>query len=278
MTAEPSGSGDPLVSVIMPTRNNARYLDAAIGSLVDQTYRNWELIVVDDDSTDETPEVLSRLSKADSRIRPYRNETNLKQTRTRNFAVGEAVGVYIGQLDSDDERKPTSLEQQVQLLEANPDVVAVGTGCEWCDENMNRLNDRLYPTGDREIRRTFMRYSPFCLPSVMIRASALEQPAFDPAMEPAEDIDLAMRLGMKGKLANLPEPLYRIRTHPRSVTQVGIRAMEKQTFRIRRKGVREYGYRATPGDLGWNAAQWATMYVMPGSLRFRLFNRMRATR
>jgi hypothetical protein len=123
-----------------------------------------------------------------------------------------------------------------------------------------------------------MRYSPFCLPSVMIRACALDQPAFDPAMEPAEDIDLAMRLGMKGKLANLPEPLYRIRAHSRSVTQVGIRAMEKKTFQIRRKGVREYGYKATAVDLAWNGAQYATMYVMPGSLRFRLFNRMRASR
>ena len=164
------------------------------------------------------------------------------------------------------------------FLEANPDVVAVGTGCQWCDEKMNRLNDRLYPLHDQEIRRTFMRYSPFCLPSVMIRASALDDPAFDVSMEPAEDIDLAMRLGMKGRLANLPEPLYRIRTHPRSVTQVGIRAMEKKTFEIRRKGTREYGYHATATDLAWNAAQYATMYLMPGSVRFRLFNRMRASK
>jgi glycosyltransferase involved in cell wall biosynthesis len=262
----------------MPTRNNADYLEAAIGSLIAQTYRNWELIVVDDFSTDGTPAILDRLSKADPRIRAYRNQTNLKQTRTRNFAIGEAAGTYIGQLDSDDEREPTSIEQQVAFLEANPDVVAVGTGCRWCDENMNRLNDRLYPLRDPEIRRTFMRYSPFCLPSVMIRATALDDPAFDIEMEPAEDIDLAMRLGMKGKLANLPGALYRIRTHPRSVTQVGIRVMEKQTFRIRRKAVRDYGYKASVGDLFWNAAQFATMYVIPGSWRFWLFNRMRASK
>jgi glycosyltransferase involved in cell wall biosynthesis len=269
---------EPLVSVIMPTRNHSAYLETAIGSLQAQTYANWELVVVDDCSTDDTPSVLDRLGQADARIRAYRNETNLRQTRTRNFAIGEALGTYIAQLDSDDEREPTSLEQQVAFLEANPDVVAVGTGCQWCDEELNRLNDRLYPLTDSEIRRTFMRYSPFCLSSVVMRASVLEQPVFDPAMEPAEDIDLAMRLGMKGKLANLPGTLYRIRTHPHSVTQVDIRPMEKQTFRIRRKAVREYGYRASLGDLVWNAAQYATMYVMPGSWRVRLFNRMRATR
>ena len=91
---------------------------------------------------------------------------------------------------------------------------------------MNRLNDRLYPLTDRDPER-ILRYSPFCLPSVMIRARRLDDPAFDVDLDPAEDIDLAMRLGMKGKLANLPEPLYRIRTHPGSVTQADPRDGEE---------------------------------------------------
>ncbi len=266
------------MSVIMPTWNQAAYIESAVASLLDQTFTNWELVVVDDCSTDETPSILERLSRSDDRIRAYRNETNIKQTRTRNFAISHARGVYITLLDSDDEREPASLEEQVAFLEENPDVVAVGTGAQWCDENMNRLNDRLYPLTDPEIRRTFLRYSPFCLSSLMIRSSVLGSPAYDPAMEPAEDIDLAMRLGTKGKLANLPGTYYRVRTHPQSVTQRDIRVMERKTFSIRRKAVREYGYRAGVVDLGMNVAQYVTMYLMPGSFRFWLFNKMRSSK
>jgi glycosyltransferase involved in cell wall biosynthesis len=266
-----------LVSVIMATRNNDAYLEAAVASLAAQTHTDWELVAVDDCSTDTTPAILERLSAADSRIRVFRNETNLRLARTRNRAIAEARGPYLAILDSDDEREPSSLEQQVAFMERNPGVVALGTGCQWCDEAMQRMNDRLYPLTDAEIRRTFLRYSPFCVPSLMIRASAVEGPAFDPAMHPADDIDGILRLGEKGKFANLPGTLYRLRTHASSMSQVEVRAQERKTFQVRRKAVREYGYHATIGDIAWNAGQAATMYLMPGWWRFRLFNRLRSS-
>lgn len=271
-----SGMSDPLVSVVMPTYNNASYIEAAIASLVSQTYYNWELVLVDDCSTDGTAEIVLRLAALEGRISSFRSEINLGVAGARNLGIREAAGKYITFLDSDDEREPSSLEKQVRFLEANPGVIVLGTGCQWCDEEMIRLNDRLYPTVDREIRRRFLRYSPFCVASMMLRASELEDPVFDVDLWPADDIDLPMRLGLKGQLANLPEPLYRIRTHRRSVTQSSMRLMERQTFVVRRKAVREYGYRATVVDVGWNATQWVTMYLMPASWRLRLFNRIRA--
>lgn len=268
----------PLVSVIMPAYNNENYIETAIASLIGQTYKNWELIVVNDCSSDKTGEVIDLLAKKDQRIRPFHNRKNIKQTRTRNFAISEAKGKYVTLLDSDDERKPASLQKQVEFLESNPDVVAVGTAVEWCDDNMKRLNDRRYPLSDEQIRKTFFRYSPFCLASLMIRAKALGTPAYNPDVEPAEDIDLAMRLGMKGKLANLSEVLYRVRTHPQSVTQRGARIMEKNTFKIRRKAVREYGYKMTLADKIYNVVQWLSMYLMPPRFRFWLFNKIRSSK
>ncbi len=267
----------PLVSVIMPAWDNEAYIEAAIDSLIAQTYKNWELIVVDDCSSDKTGDVIDRLAGEDKRIRAYYNKQNIKQTRTRNFAIRKAKGKYVTLLDSDDERDPNSLERQSEFLEKNPDVVAVGTGAEWCDEHMNRLNDRLYPLENQQIRRTFFRYSPFCLASLMIRTDKLESPAYNPEIEPAEDIDLAMRLGAKGKLANLPEPLYRVRTHKQSVTQRGARIMEKKTFGVRRMAVRKYGYKMTLTDKIYNAIQFASMYLMPPRFRFWLFNKIRSS-
>ncbi|OVE78950.1 hypothetical protein BVY00_01460 [bacterium G20] len=268
----------PLVSVIMPAWNNEAYIEAAVNSLIDQTYKDWELVVVNDYSNDKTGKVIDSLAKKDKRIRAFHNKQNIKQTRTRNFAISQAKGEYIALLDSDDERPPTSLEKQVKFLEANPDVVAVGTGAEICDIHMNRLNDRLYPLENEQIRRTFFRYSPFCLASLMIRAKALDSPAYNPDVEPAEDIDLAMRLGMKGKLANLPEILYRVRTHKQSVTQRGARVMEKKTFGIRRKAVKQYGYKMTLADMIYNILQFSSMYLMPPRFRFWLFNKIRSSK
>src|SRR6266404_2888512 len=100
---------EPLVSVIMPAWNNEHYIEAAIDSLLRQTYRNWELIVVNDCSSDKTGEVIDRLAKKDKRIKAFHNPKNIKQTRSRNFAISKAKGQYVTLLDSDDERVPTSL-------------------------------------------------------------------------------------------------------------------------------------------------------------------------
>ncbi len=268
----------PLVSVIMPAYNNEIYIEAAVDSLVGQTYKNWELIVVDDHSTDKTGEVIDRLAKKDKRIRAFHNPQRIKQTRSRNFAISKAKGKYVTLLDSDDIRLPDSLQKQIDFLQSHPGVVAVGTGAEICDEQMRRLNDRLYPLENKQIRRTFFRYSPFCLASLMIRTEALDSPAYNPDVEPAEDIDLAMRLGKIGKLANLPDVLYRVRTHKQSVTQRGARIMEKKTFGIRRKAVREYGYKMTLADIVYNTLQFSSMYLMPPRVRFWLFNKIRSSK
>lgn len=269
---------EPLVSVIMPAWNNENYVEGAVNSLLAQTYKNWELIVVDDCSTDDTGKVIDRLAKKDKRIKAFHNKQNIKQTRTRNFAISKAKGKYVTLLDSDDERYPTSLQKQVEFLETHPDYVAVGTACELCDEQMNRLNDRRYPLDNEKIRRTFFRYSPFCLASVMEQAKCLENPAYDADIEPTEDIDLAMRLGARGKLANLPDVLYRVRTHKQSVTQRGARVMEKKTFYVRRKAVREYGYKMSFADRIYNFVQFISMYMMPPRFRFWLFNKIRSSK
>ena len=106
----------------------------------------------------------------------------------------EALGTYVALLDSDDEREPSSLEQQVAFLEARPDVVAVGTGCQWCDEKLDRLNDRLYPLSDAEIRKRILRYSAFCIPSIMMRVDGSSSRCSTGAGARG-GIDLAMRSG-----------------------------------------------------------------------------------
>ena len=139
------------MSVIMSTYDNAAYIEAAIASLIGpDAIANWELIVIDDCSTDGTAAILERLARSDDRISARRNETNQGTDRNRNLAIGDALGQVRHLLDSDDEREPTSLEQQVGFLEANPEVVAGRHRLPVVRrEPRNRLNDRLYPLTDR---------------------------------------------------------------------------------------------------------------------------------
>ena len=110
--------GKPTVSVIMPTHNDVKYLTRAIDSVISQSFKDWELLVVDDGSTDDTPTVIAEYAKKDSRIRPFRIEkASGSPTKPRNIGIENATGRYIAFLDSDDLWLPTKLEHQMALFE-----------------------------------------------------------------------------------------------------------------------------------------------------------------
>jgi glycosyltransferase involved in cell wall biosynthesis len=265
----------PLVSVIMPVYNCEAYIDQALDSLVNQTHKNLEVIVVDDCSKDATWKHLQKWAKKDSRIKPFHNKENLRIVKTLNFAIEQSRGNYLARMDGDDERLPDSIEKQVAFLEANPDVVIVGGTSQVCDENLKPINLRQYPETDSAIRQKMFRFSPFTHPTVMIRKSTLPRPAYDEKFDWAEDYDLYFRLAKFGKLANLSDILYKLRTHKESVSRTKARQQEKLTLYIRLKAVFEYGFTMRTGDKFYFVAQLISMYLMPTSFRFWLFNKIR---
>ena len=116
-----------LVSIIMPLYNYGRFLNAAVGSVLSQTYTNWELIIVDDCSTDDSFEIAEELSKKDKRIRAYRLEKNGGTSAARNKGLDLAKGEFVAFLDSDDQYDPTYLESQLDLLVSNNADIAVAS-------------------------------------------------------------------------------------------------------------------------------------------------------
>lgn len=118
--------GKPTVSVVMPTHNDAKYLKRAIESVLSQSFRDWELLVVDDGSTDETPSLLEHYSNEDPRIKTFRiDPASGSPTKPRNIATEQATGRYIAFLDSDDLWLPTKLESQIAVFEKNKDAAIV---------------------------------------------------------------------------------------------------------------------------------------------------------
>lgn len=264
----------PLVSVIIPIYNCEPYLATALDSMLQQTYRNLEIIAVDDGSTDKSWEIITEFAKKDSRIKPFRNKENLKIVGTLNFAISQSHGKYIARMDGDDRREPDSIEKQVAFLEAHDDVVIVGGAIRVCDSELKPLNTRSYPTTDEAIRAKWFRYSPFAHPAIVMRASAVDQNIYQSNW--AEDYDMYFRIAKKGTLANLDDVVLNLRTHRQSVSQSKLAYQEKLTLYLRLKAVFEYGYTMSTGDKWYFAIQYLTSLLMPARFRFWLFNKVRA--
>ena len=161
-------SQEPLVSVLIPCYNCEKYVEKAVTSIIEQSYSNLEILVIDDGSTDNTGSILQELAQKDSRIRYIKNETNLKLIKTLNKGIDLCRGKYIARMDADDISLPTRIVKQVNFLEKHPDIGIVGT----YTKNFG-ANNRTWKmkTRDKFIRAHLFFNTCFAHPSVMIRTS-----------------------------------------------------------------------------------------------------------
>jgi glycosyltransferase involved in cell wall biosynthesis len=207
----------PRVTVFMPVHNNARYLSGAVASILEQSFSDLELLIIDDGSTDETSEVLDSLS--DSRVRIVRNDTNLGIPVTRNLGLDLARGEFLAFLDSDDIARPDRLDKQLGFLEANPDHVAVGSWATEIDEEGVRHRTLRRPLSWDRIRARTLFLGTIRTPSVTGRVDILRKFRFLPEFPVCSDSDYWVRVAQEHKCANLAEPLIDYRIHPSSITK-----------------------------------------------------------
>ena len=204
----------PTVSVIIPTYNRASMLREAIQSVLDQTYSDFEIIVVDDGSTDDTRKIVNAFF--DKRIR-YVFQENRGRSNARNHAFALAQGKYIAFLDSDDLFLPGKLEKQVAALEKEPGFGMVYSSAICTDEQGKEIPPFMYKaTASGMIYRKVAFYIPLTiiLPTVVMRAEVLSQVGgFDEKMERFEDTDMWRRVARRYPILAIREPLCRIRRH-----------------------------------------------------------------
>ena len=195
------------VSVVMSVFNGERYLGEAMDGILEQTYRDLELVVIDDGSTDGSPEILEERRRSDARLRVFRQE-NRGLTRSLNRGVELSQGEYIARMDADDVADRNRIERQVAFMDAHPDVGLLGTGYHEIDEDGRTLGVKAFPTDDRTLRATLIRYNPFFHASVMLRREVFGAVGlYDPAWPSVEDYELWFRVARRFRLANLKEPL-----------------------------------------------------------------------
>lgn len=208
----------PLISVVLPVWNGARWLTEAIDSIRRQTHDNFELVVVDDGSTDGSADIFEASARSDSRIRTFRQERN-GLVVALNRGLSEAQGQLIARLDADDRAHPQRLQKQTEYLDQYHDVGLVGSWAELIDEQGSIKGFRKYRTRPESLKPLLPRTNPLLHSSIMVRRSVLQKVGlYRPAFEGAEDYDLWLRVSEITKIANLPEYLVQYRLHTTNIT------------------------------------------------------------
>jgi glycosyltransferase EpsE len=223
------------VTVLMAVYNGAGTVKMAVESILRQTYQDWEFLIVDDASTDETPKILGELASQEERVRLICNPKNRGMAASLNVGWKQARSRLIARIDADDVCFRDRLAKQVEFMDQHPEVAVLGTGAELIDEKGNILGVALRPEQHEVLAKRIYKENPFIHPTVMIRRDFLESlGGYDERLRRIGDFDLWLRGYRRFHFHNLPLPLvrYRLRNKPiLSDIFLGAFAMMKGAFR-----------------------------------------------
>lgn len=236
-----------VVSIILPTYNGGRFIARAVESVLAQDFQDFELLVIDDGSTDDTVALIAPFITKDARVRIIRNPQNFGLQKTLNVGLQQAKGEYIARIDDDDVwALADKLAKQVAFLDSHPDYALVGTGVVVMDENGKELFRFKNPETDEQLRSQMLYRNYFSHSSVLFRKStALQFGGYSPDISALhiEDYDLWLKIGTVAKLANLPIYALRFMLRPSTISAQHKRVQLLRQFRLMQKFRKAYpGY------------------------------------
>jgi glycosyltransferase involved in cell wall biosynthesis len=259
---------NPDVTVLLCVYNDERFLEAALAGLVAQTFRNFELLVVNDASTDRTPRILDDFARRDRRVRVHANDANLGLTRSLNVGLSLARGRYIARHDSDDVSSPDRIARQYKRLRDDPSLGLVGSAYRVVDARGRSLAVHRQPVEDSEIRWQLLFHNAFCHSSVMARRDVIERVGgYDERLVCAQDFDLWVRVSRAARCANLLRPLVAFRTNDAGVSATRRTLQQHTADRIAARQIA-----ALTPNLEWTPNEIRTLrdwfYAFPERLAF----------
>ena len=219
------------VSIIMPVYNGSKFLSASIDSILSQTFEDFEFIIIDDGSTDNSLELIKNYK--DERIKLFVNEKNMGVTNTLNKALKLANCELIARHDCDDIALPTRLAKQVDIMSSKTEVVCVGAWMELIDKNNKVLTYWKYPKTDNLINWKLLFNNAIGHPVAMFRKSNADKlVGYSNDFKDAEDYEFWARMSRDGEFYNLPEVLIRYRVHENSISQSKIASQQSTQTKI----------------------------------------------
>lgn len=269
----------PLVSVVMPVYNAGEFLGSAISSILNQTYRNLELVIVNDASTDKSSKIIAKYKRLDKRVRIVTLKHNVNQggDAAGNIGYKLSVGKYVARMDGDDVAEPTRIGKQVTYMEQHPRVAVLGTQASVIDREGKVVGVKNVPISHADILREFFTFHPMIHPTVMVRKSAIKREELYQTDYHANN-DYLTFFGLITsdlRFANLDEPLLLYRIHGENDSLAHVKRNFINSLKIRYRAVREMGYRPSALAVLKLLVQSALVFVLSERLTVELYYRIR---
>lgn len=238
----------PILSVIMSVFNGERYVKDTINSVLNQSFRDFEFIVINDGSTDKAPDIMKKFD--DKRLKII-DQKNRGLTKSLNTAIKMSKGKYIGRIDCGDIALKEKFEKQVRFLEEK-EVCGVGTWANLIDDEGKKIGELRYPTEHERIKKVILRYNPFVHPSMVFSRKLFDDIGlYDETFRYSQDYDLALRAVGKFRIVNLPELLLNYRISEEAISSRRMKHQEFYALKARLKALSQYGY-----------PKWQSLYLL----------------
>lgn len=243
------------------------YLPLAVKSILNQSYKNFEFIVIDDASTDKTSRYLKNLK--DKRVKIFRNKKNLGLAKSLNIAISKSKGAYIARMDSDDISNPLRFENQIKFLLEHPKIDLCGTWVNLIDEKGKIIGKKTYPTDPEKVKKSLLWYTAVVHPTFLAKRSFFEKlSGYREDFDLAEDYDLLSRARQKFCITNLPEKLLLWRLSKNRRSRKTMDQMDKIDLKIKLESLKREGL--SPFGILSFLRKLIVMYTIPSSIKYRL--------
>lgn len=255
---------NPLVSVIMPVYNGSNFVAEAIEGVLNQDYKNLELIIVNDGSTDSTLSILRQFqSFPQIKIISYKN--NKGESAAANIGFKASQGEFVARMDADDICRFDRISKQVKFMLANLETIVLGTQADVINEEGKITGKKTFPFDHKSIYETYGIFHPMLHPSCMFRRSLLpnQKQLWEDAREPNDDYYTLFRFLKFGKFANLKESLIGYRIHSNNKSLQHVRQKVLHAMQIRIDAIRYFGYRPTVKAVVINIVQLIGICILP---------------
>ena len=264
---------NPKVSVLMPNYNGEAYLSEAIESILGQTFTDFEFIIIDDGSSDESWDIIQKYAKKDNRIIAIKNEKNLKICKSLNKGLSLAKWEYIARMDSDDIAKENWMEQVYKKISTHSNIGVCGSNFDIINEKWEITGEKQFPHNNIDCKNAIWYRNPFAHNTVLIRKSALKEVWwYNHDFIYAEDLELWIRIGTKYDFYNVQENLVQYRIFGGNSILKKQKAMINSALKARKKAIKLW-YKI---PLKWRFYYFWTwcMQFLPPKFVLWLFNKI----
>lgn len=254
----------PTLSVVMHTNNSEKYLKSALSSLLAQTFKKFEIIIVDDASTDTSWQIIQKFAKKSDKIHALQNEKSIGEAKSINRAIKRAQGEYIARMDASDIASKTRFEKQIQYLTTHPKTVAIGAQCRIISTGGRIIGRKTFPIHFDDLYKHIFKFSPLQEPTLMIARRRLPRDFdfYTEGVAPSIDLEFIFKLLKYGKVENTADFLQLSRVNS-DKTFTKIRNLYFQMFASRAKGVIYHGYKPDFDGLSITLLQIIAIFVLP---------------